>query len=302
MPEAFPIVITGASSGIGKAAALRLARENRPLVMICREGPKARAAHAEIVRMTGNQSVELETADLSSQAQIRAVAQSIRGKHEGIGGLVNNAGISSPTRKVSVDGIEMTFAVNHLAPFLLTNLLLDRLKAGAPARIVTVSSDLQRPLHLDDLARNKRYNQTEVYGETKLANILFTFELARRLAGTRVTANALAPGFIRTALMREASPGIRALFSVMGVFMMESADKGAARIARLVLAPELAGTTGEFFSKNQPAKASAPAYDKALAAQLWAMSERMTGLAAAGPADPRVVAPGTEPPPIGAQK
>ncbi|HTJ57485.1 MAG TPA: SDR family NAD(P)-dependent oxidoreductase [Devosiaceae bacterium] len=278
MAEAFPIVITGASSGIGKAAALRFARTNRPLVMICREGPKARAAHAEIIRLTGNQAVELETADLASQAQIRAVAQAIRDKHAGIAALVNNAGISSPERRLSPDGIELTFAVNHLAPFLLTNLLLDRLRAGAPARVITVSSDLQRPLRLDDLARNKRYSPTEVYGETKLANILFTFELARRLAGSRVTANALAPGFLRTAITRHASRGKRALFSVLGVFVMESADKGGARIAHLALAPELASTSGEFFVKSQPAKASAPAYDEALAAQLWAMSERLTGL------------------------
>src|SRR6185437_12700828 len=124
-----------------------------PLVLICREGPKARAVHAEIVRATGNRAVELEPADLSSQAQLRLAAQSILERHQSIAALINNAGAAFTERRVSVDGIEMTFAVNHLAPFLLTSLLLDRLKAGAPARIVNVASDAQRPLRLDDLDR-----------------------------------------------------------------------------------------------------------------------------------------------------
>jgi NAD(P)-dependent dehydrogenase (short-subunit alcohol dehydrogenase family) len=283
MQQAAPIVITGASSGIGKAAAHRLAREGHPLVLVCREGTKARAVQAEIIRVSGNKAIELEPADLSSQAQIRAVAQSIRGKHKTIAALINNAGVSFNGRHLSVDGIEMTFAVNHLAPFLLTNLLLDNLKAGAPSRVVTVSSDLQRPLRLDDLDRNKGYKGFDVYGETKLANILFTFELARRLAGTRVTANALAPGFLRTSLMRHGKPMTQLMFKLMGVFMMEAPEKGADRIAYATLSPDLAGTSGEFFVKNQPAKASAPAYDTALAAQLWAVSERMTGLVPAPP-------------------
>ena len=278
MPQVAPIVITGASSGIGRAAAHVLAREGHPLVLVCREGAKARAVQAEIIRVSGNKAVELETADLSSQAQIRAVAQSIRGKHKAISALINNAGVAFTSRHLSVDGIEMTFAVNHLAPFLLTNLLLDNLKAGAPSRVVTTTSDLQRPLRLDDLDRTKSYKSFDVYGETKLANILFTFELARRLAGTRVTANAVAPGFLRTALMRNGTPTVKLMFKIMSVFMMEAPEKGADRIVHATLSPDLAGTSGELFVKNQPAKASAPAYDTALAAQLWAVSERMTGL------------------------
>lgn len=278
MVESSPIVITGASSGIGKAAAHRLAQAGLPLVLVCREGPKARAVHAEIVRVSGNRAVELEPADLSSQAEIRAAASSIRDKHPAIGALINNAGACFSSRRLSVDGVEMTFAVNHLAPFLLTNLLLENLKAGAPSRIVTVSSDLQRPLHLDDLERRKAYKPLDVYGETKLANLLFSFELARRLAGTRVTANALAPGFLRTALMREASPLNRAMMSVLGLVMMESADRGGTRLVHATLAPALAGVSGEFYIKDQPARATPPAYDTALAAQLWAMSERLTGL------------------------
>lgn len=284
MAEA-PIVITGASSGVGRAAAYRLARAGRRLVMVCREGPKARAVHAEIVRTSGNRSVELETADLSSQAQIRAVARSICDRHAALAGLINNAGAYFPRRQLCPDGIEMTFAVNHLAPFLLTSLLLDRLKAGAPARIVNVSSELQRPLHLDDLDRRKAYDGYEVYGETKLANLLFTFELARRLAGTRVTANAVAPGFLRTGLMRHAGPMSRLWLKLVGAVMMESADKGGDRLVHAMLAPSLAGVSGEFLVRNRRSKASAPAYDRALAAQLWAMSERLTGLAPAPLAD-----------------
>jgi NAD(P)-dependent dehydrogenase (short-subunit alcohol dehydrogenase family) len=287
MVEPLPIVITGASSGIGRAAALRLARRNLPVVMVCREGPKARAVHAEIVRMTGNRAIELETADLSSMAQVRMVAQSIKDRHPAIGVLVNNAGASFHDRRVSVDGIELTFAINHLAPFLLTNLLLDQLKAGAPSRVVTVSSDLQRPLHLDDLDRHKDYDGHQVYGETKLANLLFTFELARRLKGTKVTANAVAPGFLRTALMRNADRKTRLAMAVLGRLIMEPAERGGDRIIHAAIAPELADVSGEFFVKNQAAKASASAYDTALAVQLWAISERLTGLAAAtAPAPP----------------
>ena len=281
MPDTAPIVITGASSGIGKVAAFRLAREQRPLVLICREGPKARAVHAEIVRTTGNRAVEFEPADLSSQAQIRAAAASIRDRHGSIAVLINNAGAAFSERRLSIDGIEMTFAVNHLAPFLLTNLLLDRLKAGAPARIVNVASDAQRVLRLDDLDRTKSYVPFEVYCETKLANILFTFELARRLAGARVTANALAPGYLRTALIRDTRPLMRTLQSIAGLFIMEGAEKGAARIVNLALSPEMAGTSGEYVFKMQPNKAIPSAYDTALAAQLWAISERLTGLAPA---------------------
>jgi NAD(P)-dependent dehydrogenase (short-subunit alcohol dehydrogenase family) len=279
MPEQYPIVITGASSGIGRAAAWRLARQNRPVVLLCRESPRARSTHAEIVRATGNRSIELETADLSVKAEVRKAAEAIRTRHPRLGGLVNNAGVSYAERHLSADGIEMNFAVNHLAAFLLTNLLLDNLKAGAPSRVLTISSDLQRPLRLDDLDRKKKpYDPFEVYGETKLANVLFTFELARRLTGTKVTANALAPGFLRTGLMRDAKLGTRFLFALMSVFMMESADKGGDRVVHLMTAPDLAGTSGEYFVKSQPGKASAPAYDKALAAQLWAISERMVGL------------------------
>ncbi|MDR3474701.1 MAG: SDR family NAD(P)-dependent oxidoreductase [Devosia sp.] len=279
MAESRPVVITGASSGIGRAAALRLARRNLPVVMVCREGAKARAVHAEIVRLTGNRTVELETADLSSMAEVRRVAQSIRNKHPGIGALINNAGAAFRDRRISVDGIELTFAINHLAPFLLTNLLLDRLKAGAPSRVVTVSSDLQRPLHLDDLDRHKSYDGLHVYAETKLANLLFTFELARQLKGTKVTANALAPGFLRTAIMRNADARTRALMLVLRLVMMEPAERGGDRIVYAATSPDLAGVSGEFLVKNQPAKASAQAYDTALAVQLWAISERLTGLA-----------------------
>lgn len=297
MSKSRPIVITGASSGIGRAAALRLARQDLPVVMVCREGPKARAVHAEIVRLTGNRAVELETADLSSLEQVRAVARSIRDRHPEIGVLINNAGAAFRDRRLSVDGNELTFAINHLAPFLLTNLLLEPLKAGAPSRIVNVSSDLQRPLHLDDLDRHKHYDAYQVYGETKLMNLLFTFELARRLAGTHVTANAMAPGFLRTAIMRNTDARTKAIMFFLRIFMMEPAEKGGDRLIYAATSPDLGGTSGEFLVKNQPSKATAPAYDRAMAAQLWAISERMTGLSA-GPVAPVEPEPHPHEPPV----
>lgn len=273
-----PIVITGATSGIGRAAAEQLARRGVPLVLIGRDGTKARAVHADIQKSAGATPMELETADLSVQADIRRAAAAILGRHAAIGGLINNAGVIYRHRQLSADGIEMTFAVNHLAPFLLTNLLLDALKAGAPSRIVTTSSDHLRPLRLDDLERRKAYKTYDVYGETKLANILFTLELARRLAGTRVSANAVHPGFIRSSLFRDGNRLLRLGFVLAGPFIMESAWVGGSRLVYAAADPSMTGITGEYLVRNEPAKAIAPAYDTALAAQLWAISERMTGL------------------------
>ncbi len=270
-----PIVITGASGGIGKAAALQLAQAGHALVLIVRDGQKGRDAHAEIVQLSGNRAVEVEPADLSSQAEIRRAAANILGRHRQIRAFVSNAGAYFTARQLSVDGIEMTFAINHLAPFLLTQLLFDGLKSFGDARVVVTSSGLQFPFELDDYNRDRAYDGLKVYGQTKLANIQFTHALARRLEGSGVTANCLAPGLVRTQLFRSLT-GFRSLFfNTLAAPFMDSPDKGGRKITRLVLDPTLERVSGVFFDKDKPAKAIDAAYDEAACYGLWTLSESL---------------------------
>ncbi|UXN73199.1 SDR family NAD(P)-dependent oxidoreductase [Devosia sp. A8/3-2] len=195
-----PIIITGASSGMGKAAALQLAQLGHPLVLLLHDGQKGRDAHAEIVQRSGNRAVELEHADLASQADIGAAAARILERHKRLAGFIANAGAHFSERTLSPDGLEMTLAINHLAPFLLTNLLHDALKAHGAARIVLTASSLQFPFDFADYNRDRAYDGYRVYGQTKLANVQFTFAPARRLEG--ITVNCLAPGLVRTDIYR----------------------------------------------------------------------------------------------------
>src|SRR5215207_6225037 len=196
------ILITGATNGIGKAAALELAKQGNTVVIVGRNPAKTQATVEEIKQQSGNSAVEGLIADLSSLADVRRLADEFRQRHSRLDVLINNAGALFAERELTVDGYEMTFAVNHLAYFLLTNLLLDLLKASAPARIVNVASDAHKgmKINFDDLQLEKNYGgmMGPAYGQSKLANILFTYELARRLAGTGVTVNALHPGLVRT--------------------------------------------------------------------------------------------------------
>jgi len=272
-----PIVLTGASSGIGKAVAFELAAAGLPLVMIVREGRKGRNAHAQIVRETGNQGVQMLTADLASLGQVRELGRYISERHERIAAFVSVAGAHFSRRRLSPEGIEMTLAVNHLAPFLLTGCLLPGLTAHGQGRVVITASSLQIPIDLADLNRNRRYDGFRAYGESKLANVLFTFELARRLAGSGVTANCLAPGLVRTALFRQTGGLARLAINAVGGAFMDSPEKAARKVSRLVTDPALAGISGVYFAKDKPAKANALAYDQAMAEKLWAISERLVG-------------------------
>ncbi|MDB5563410.1 MAG: family oxidoreductase [Hyphomicrobiales bacterium] len=272
-----PIVITGASSGIGKAAALELAELGEPLVLVCREGAKARDAHAEIIRRSGNKAVELVTADLSSQSEIHLAAQVIADRHKAIHGLVNNAGISPHRRQLSSEGIEMTFAVNVFAPFLLTSLLVEPLRADGEAHVVNVASDLLRKVQLDDLDRAGRFDAFEVYGQSKLADLMLTIGQAERLKPLGIAVNALAPGFLRTALARDARGLSRLFFALASRTMMQSARKGGHRIAQAVRDPALTGTTGQFIVKNRVALRPALASDGPARSALWVAAEQATG-------------------------
>ncbi len=271
-------LVTGANSGIGKVTALELARAGATVVMVARNKAKGEEALAEVRRASGSNTVELMLADLSSQKSIRSLAEQFKAKYDRLDVLVNNAGAILSNRELSVDGYEMTFALNHLGYFLLTNLLLDRLKAGAPSRVVNVSSAAHRMghIHFDDLQLERGYSAWKAYGQSKLANVLFTVELARRLEGTGVTANSLHPGFVRSNFNTGTAVN-RLVMKLVSPFAI-SVEKGAETSVYLATSPEVEGVTGKYFAKKQVARTSAEANDPAVARRLWEVSEKLTGL------------------------
>ena len=272
-------IVTGASSGIGKVTALELAKAGAKVVMVCRPGSKAEAAFGEISREAGKDKVELMNADLSSQSSIRAFAENFKKTHDRLEILVNNAGILLSNRELTADGLERTFATNHLAYFLLTNLLLDMLKASVPARIVCVASEAERggKIDFDDLQSERTYGGMKAYSQSKLANILFTYELARRLKHTGVTANCLHPGLVNTGWGR----GFRGIFKIgiklVTPFML-APEEGAKTSIYLASSPEVEKVTGQYFIKCKPARSADSSYDADVAKKLWEVSERLTKL------------------------
>jgi len=274
-------LVTGATSGIGEETALRLAVLGATVIIAARDAARGAAAEAEIRCRVPLAQVEVMTADLSSLAQVRRLAGDVLARYDRLDVLVNNAGVISPHRQLTADGLEMTFATNHLGPFLLTSLLRGLLERSAPARVVTVSSAVHkqvRAIPWDDLPRGARSGQGQAYPLSKLLNILFTAELARRVAGTGVTANCLHPGFVRTALGRDVTGVLGAVLPLILRFLPGSAA-GAATPVYLASSPEVADVTGGYFVKCKLSEPSALARDSRTAARLWALSEDLTGLA-----------------------
>jgi NAD(P)-dependent dehydrogenase (short-subunit alcohol dehydrogenase family) len=275
------VLITGANQGIGKAAAMALGKAGAHLVLVCRNAEKARAAIADIER-AGARDVELLVGDMGSQADIRRVAAEFKAKHSRLDVLLNNAGVLVTSRRTTVDGIEETFAINHLGYFLLTNLLLDTLKSSAPARIVNVSSEAHRRgrMHWEDLElKAGRYSSFAAYGQSKLANILFTRELARRLEGTRVTANCLHPGVVASGFGQTYGGAMNVIMKLVRPLLITT-EQGAKTSVFLASSPEVEGVSGKYFDKCQERRPNRAARDEAAPARLWAISEAMTGLAA----------------------
>jgi NAD(P)-dependent dehydrogenase (short-subunit alcohol dehydrogenase family) len=276
------VVITGATNGIGLAAAVELARRAARLTIVARSEARAADAVARI-RETAGAAVDVLMADLSSQASIRRVAGEILSRYPAVQVLVNNAGAIYARRQLSEDGIELTWAVNHLAPFLLTNLLLDRLKACAPARIITTSSDAHRGARVpfDDVNAERSWGRSGFprYGETKLANILFTVELARRLEGTGVTANAFHPGFVASGFNRNNGVLMRLGMALSRPFA-RSASRGAQTLVWLADSEEAGQVNGGYFYDMRQVAATAAATDRDAARRLWDLSEEQTGAAA----------------------
>jgi NAD(P)-dependent dehydrogenase (short-subunit alcohol dehydrogenase family) len=273
-------MVTGANSGIGKATALELAQMGATVVMVCRDRARGEEARSEITTKSRNNAVDLLQADLSSQQSIRQLVENFQHHYTQLHVIINNAGAAFPGRRETVDGLEMTFAVNYLAPFLLTNLLLDVLKASAPARIVNVSSNSHEAgyIQLDDLQEEKHYRSMRVYGQSKLAVVLFTYELARRLQGTGVTANCLHPGFVATHFgQRDVGPAFRLLVKLIGSFGA-SPQEGAKTSIYLASSPKVEGVTGKYFAKSIPKRSAAISYDESLQRQLWEQSAKLVNL------------------------
>ena len=268
------VMVTGANAGMGQEISLALAGMGASVVMVSRDRGRGEAARADVESKTGNHEVELLLADLSSQQSIRQLVNEFETAHNRLDVLVNNVGITLARRTETVDGVEAVFATNHLAAFLLTNLLLPTLKASAPSRIVTVSSGAHTmgKIDFEDLLSVHGYGEIRAYNASKLANVLFTYELARRLAGTGVTANVVEPGFVKTNLR---VPFPFSLFS----FMRGSAVNGARPTVFLASSPEVDGVSGTFFSqKGVATKSSKLSYDGNAAKRLWTLSAELTNL------------------------
>jgi NAD(P)-dependent dehydrogenase (short-subunit alcohol dehydrogenase family) len=273
------VLVTGGTGGIGKATALGLARMGAHLAITGRDRGRAEGAAREI-RAAGGGQVDVFAGDLSGQAEVRRLADEVLQCLPRIDVLVNNAGGYWDTRHVTADGLERTFAVNHLAPFLLTWLLLGRLEQSAPARVITVSSNVQAMGHIDfgDLQGERAYSGARAYNQSKLANVLFTYELARRLPAASVTANALHPGVVRTAFGAGDPGRTQRMFTPVMRPFMKSPARGAATSVHLASAPDLEQVTGRYFANSKPRKSSNRSYDQAVAARLWQVSADLADL------------------------
>ena len=271
------IFITGGTSGIGKAAATNLAALGAWVVVTGRSRERGESAVEEIIRDSGGGQASLMLADLSSQSEVRELAEKFTQRYDRLDVLINNAGVVNSKRVETEDGIEGTLAVNHLAPFLLTNLLLDLFKRSAPSRIVTVSSEARRgaKIDFDDLQSEHRYKGLRVYGMTKLANILFTYELAERVRGSGVVANCLHPGAVNTRFASNNRGIMAVLFRLLKPFM-RSPGQGADTAVWLAAAPEAGEISGQYLVDREVISSVEDPHDEAARKRLWAVSEELT--------------------------
>jgi retinol dehydrogenase 14 len=276
------VLVTGATGGIGKATAVGLARLGARVGITGRDMARTEAAAAEIRAAANNAAVDAFAADLSSQTEVRRLAREVLDRYPRLDVLVNNVGGFWTHRHVTADGLEHTFALNHLAPFLLTTLLLDRLKFSAPARVVTVYSHAQATgrIEFDDLQGTRNYSGQRAYSQSKLANVMFTYELARRLRGTGVTATCVHPGVVRTNFGAEDQAWYFAAVSRVVRPFLKTPAQGAQTPMYLASSPEVDGVTGQFFANCKPKRANKLAHDTALTARLWQVSADLVGLTA----------------------
>jgi retinol dehydrogenase-14 len=274
------VLITGGTGGIGKATAIGLATMGARVGITGRDLARAEQAAADIRAASRNPAVDAFAADMTSQAEVRRLAAAVLNAYPRLDVLINNVGGFWAHRHPTTDGLERTFALNHLAPFLLTNLLLDRLKASAPARVVTVSSGAQSMgrIDFDDLQGVRNYSGQRAYNQSKLANVMFTIELARRLDGTGITANAVHPGVVRTNFGAEDQAWFFALISRVARPLLKTPARGAQTPIYLASSPDMDGLTGQFFANRKPKTANKVAYDSDITARLWQVSADLVGM------------------------
>jgi NAD(P)-dependent dehydrogenase (short-subunit alcohol dehydrogenase family) len=276
------MLLTGATSGIGLAAARELARRGATLLIVARDRSRGEAVLAELKTLAHGAPPRLFLADLSSQTSVRELALQIQESASHLHVLIHNAGVLCLKRQLTAEGLEMTFAVNHLAPFLLTRLLSDPLSAGAPARVVTVASEAHRigRIEFDDLQGEHRYRGFHTYAQSKLANLLFTYELSRRFSGRGVTANCLHPGMVNTGLWRESRGLLRLTMKAIAPFCL-SPEEGSKGILLLAASEELEKVSGKYFKRTREAPSSSASYDESMARHLWEASSSLTKLSSA---------------------
>src|SRR5438094_1006948 len=274
------VLITGGTGGIGKATAIGLATLGARVGITGRDLARAEQAAANIRATSGNTAVDAFAADLTSQAEVRRLAADVLDAYPRLQVLVNNVGGFWAHRHATADGLEHTFALNHLAPFLLTNLLLDRLTASAPSRIVTVSSGAHARgrIDFDDLQGERNYSGQRVYSQSKLANVMFTYELARRLEGTGVTATVLHPGVVRTSFGAEDQAAYFAVMIRLARLFMKPPAQGAVTPVYLASSPQVEGMTGRYFANRKPKTSAKTTYDTAATARLWQASSDLAAL------------------------
>jgi len=273
-------LVTGANRGIGRATAEALARQGATVLLVCRERATGEAAKQEIARATGNANLELFVADFAVQAEVRRVAEEIRGKHSRLDVLVSNAGVMLLNRVTTVDNIEATFAVNHLASFILINELGDLLKASAPARVVIVASEAHtRVSDPEDWDSTKAYNGRAAYNRSKLANVVFTYDLAHRLEGSGVTVNCCHPGWVNTNILHSMYDRwwLRWLWPIVQKYFTVSPEEGAKIVVHLATSHDVDGVTGKYFNQMRATTSSLISHDPVIGARLWNLSLRFTG-------------------------
>lgn len=272
-------LITGGNSGIGKATAIGLAKLGATVVIVSRDKDKSEAAIFEIRSLSRNKDVDSMVCDLSSLDSVRELAHDFMARYKQLHVLVNNAGVFLPKRVPTADGLETTFVTNHLGHFLLTNLLLDELKASSPSRIINLTSSAHYATEIDfeDLQGEKKYSGYQAYSQSKLANVLFTHQLAKKLEGTGVTVNSLHPGVVRTGFGKDQG-GLMSIAVRIGSPFMMSAESAARAVIYLATSPEIEGVSGKFYSKGREKRSSNQSYDTASAERLWKVSAELTKL------------------------
>lgn len=273
-------LVTGGNSGVGKAAAVELAKHGYMVVILCRNKQKGEEALIDIKRESGSKEIDLLLCDLGNLSLIRQAAALFLEKYPGLNILINNAGVILPGRYETSDGFELQFGVNHLGHFLLTNLLLDTLISSAPARVINVTSGAHKigKIHFDDINLKNRFNFIKAYGQSKLANILFTYELADRLQGTGVDVNCFHPGAVASRMGINRDTGFGTTITRILKPFFQTPKAGASTGIYLATSEDVKGITGQYFIKKKAVKSSGLSYDKRLGKRLWEISEKMTGL------------------------